>query len=432
MSTSDRTLFFIFGRNNPRVDHAEGYFYYDTNGHQYLDATSGAYNCVLGHTVPERVSTVIRRQMERLNFATMAFFKNDSVERLADRLLEIMPDYAAMGFYQSGSDAVEAALRCALQVAKQHKGSACSKIIGRRSSYHGSTLGTLALSGLGFGLNMFQREDFPKFRQIEPQDCMCCPFNLQYPTCGVKCASALEEMIEAEGPETIAAFVAEPSGRGGPVPVEYWAQIRAICDRYGILLVADEILEGLWRTGPAVALKRWGVVPDIIATGKVLGAGFAPIFPTLVSEYVRDSLAQSGAFWGGHAYSGHIFSCEIALAVLEEIESRQLSTVGVERVGSQLQTTLEHICEQEGTTMAVLGTLARIHIPCTVAADKQSFYLATQAHLQSSGLHALIRDVKQDRIEILLAPPFIADEAFFEELNRRLRLFIRRLPGREC
>lgn len=429
MSTTDKVLFYLLGRRNPRIQRAFGYYYFDTEGNQYLDATSGAYNCVLGHTMPKRLAQVLLEQTEKVNFATLAYFQNDAADRLADQLLKLMPDYAAMGFYQSGSDAVEAAVRCALQVARTRNNAARSKIVGRRGGYHGATLGMMALSGVGMSSGMIRQQDFPNFLHIESQDCFNCPFGLKYPDCEVKCASSLRRLIENENPETIAAFVAEPSTKGGPVPDEYWPQIRAICDDYGILLISDEILEGMWRTGPAVALKRWGVSPDIVATGKVLGAGFMPIFPTLVTEAVRDTLSQSGSFWGGHAYSGHILSCEVALAVLEEIESRQLSSIGVESVGRQLSTVLGRMCERvDGAKMAVLGTLARLRIPCAVTGDLQVFYRKTQSHLQASGLHALIREVQEDHIEVVFAPPFIADEEFFLELEARLGRFLERLP----
>jgi adenosylmethionine-8-amino-7-oxononanoate aminotransferase len=424
MSNTDKILYSIFGRRNPRVRHAAGYYYYDTNGNQYLDATSGGYNCILGHTMPERVARVLREQTEKCNFASMEHFENEAANRLAERLLALMPDFAATCFYQSGADAVEGALRCALQVARTRHSATRSKIIGRRGAYHGLTLGALALGAS----DSIRPQDVPNFLHIEPQDCFTCPFNLEYPHCELKCAAALGRLIEKEGPETIAAFVAVPSTFGGPVPDEYWPQIRSTCDRYGILLVSDEVLEGMWRTGPAVALKRWGVIPDVVATGKVLGAGFMPIFAMLVTDAVRDTLSQSGRFMGGHTFTGHVLSCEVALAVLEEIESRKISTSGVESVGHRLNEVLSRICERvDGSRMATLGTMARLRIPYSVTGDPRVFHLEVQRLLRAVGLVVWVDDVQQSHIDLGLGPPFIADEEFFHELEIRLVRFLEEL-----
>jgi len=425
MANPEKILYSIFGRENPLVQRAEGYYYYDSSGNQYLDASSGAYNCVLGHTMPERVARVLREQATRLSFASMEHFENDAAKRLADRLLQLMPGFAATCFYQSGADAVEGALRCALQVARTRDSAKRSKIIGRRGAYHGLTWGALALGGA----ESIRAQDVPNFLHIEPQDCFSCPFGLAYPGCEVKCASALDTLIQKEGPETIAAFVGVPSTSSGPVPDEYWPQIRAICDRYGILLVSDEVLEGMWRTGPAVALNRWGITPDVVATGKVLGAGFMPIFAMLVTGPVRDALSLNGKFLGGHTYTGHILSCEVALAVLDEIESRELSSHGVESVGRQLTQVLSRICERvEGARMATLGTMGRLRIPCAVPGDPHAFHFQVQALLRAVGLVVWVDDVQPQHIELGLAPPFIADEEFFRELEGRFERFLEKLP----
>jgi adenosylmethionine-8-amino-7-oxononanoate aminotransferase len=426
MANPNKILYSIFGRENPLVQRAEHYHYYDSNGNQYLDATSGAYNCVLGHTMPERVARVFREQASRLSFASMEHFENDAANRLADRLLQLMPDFAATCFYQSGADAVEAALRCALQVARTRYSAKRSKIIGRRGAYHGLTWGALAVGGG----ESIRPQDVPNFLHIEPQDCFSCPFDLSYPACEIKCAFALEALIQKEGPETVAAFMGVPSTSSGPVPEEYWPQIRTICDRYGILLVSDEVLEGMWRTGPVVALNRWGVTPDIAATGKALGAGFMPIFAMLVTNSVRDTLSRNGRFLGGHTYTGHILSCEVALAVLDEIEICKLSSRGVESVGRQLTEVLSRICEHvDGAHMATLGTMGRIRIPCTVPGDPHAFHLQVQTLLRSAGLLVWVDDVQPQHIELGLAPPFIADEEFFHELEVRFARFLEMLSA---
>ena len=420
MGTNDKILYYAFDRKNPVVAGAEGYHFRDTEGQRYLDATSGAYNCVLGHTMPEGVARVLREQIGRFSFASMAHFRNDAADRLADALLARMPDYAATGFYQSGADAVEAALRCVLQVARTRHSPERTKIVGRRGAYHGLTTGALAL-----GANdAVRRQDAPNFVHLVPQDCFGCPLGLEYPSCGVKCASELERLIEDEGPDTIAAFVGVPSTGGGPVPDEYWPRIREICDRYGVLLVMDEVLEGMWRTGPIVASNRWGVVPDVVATGKALGAGFVPIFATLVTAEIRDTLAESGRFWGGHTYTGHVLSCEIALAVLDEIDWRGLAAAS-EAVGRALVETLGRLAERvPGSRVACLGAMGRLRIPCAVPGDPAAFYLEVQALLRAAGLVVWVDDVQPGHVELGFGPPYVADDAFFRELEARMGRFL--------
>jgi adenosylmethionine-8-amino-7-oxononanoate aminotransferase len=427
MSTNEKLLYFMFDRALPVVERAQGYYYHDVEGRQYLDATSGAYNCVLGHTMPERIAHVLREQTQRFSYASMAYFHNDAANRLADRLLTLMPDFAAACFFQSGADAVEAALRCALQVARTRSGPSRTKIIGRRGAYHGLTLGGLALGAH----DSIRSQDVPNFLHIEAQDCFKCPYGLSYPGCDTRCASALEELIEREGPETIAAFVGVPSTNGGPLPDEYWPKIRAICDRHGILLVSDDVLEGMWRIGPAVALNRWGVVPDIVATGKVLGSGFMPIFATLVTDTVRNTLTQSGKFWGGHTYMGHVLSCEVAHAVLDEIEERELSSKGVERVTRLLHEALARSSQRvPGARMSTLGAMGRLCIPCGTPADARALFLLAHSLLREVGLIAWIDEIVHDYIEIGFAPPFIADEPFFQELESRLNRFLDALQAK--
>jgi adenosylmethionine-8-amino-7-oxononanoate aminotransferase len=426
MPTADKILYYAFNRKNPTVARADRYYYYDADQKQYLDSISGMYNCVLGHTMPDRIARIFERRNDTLTFASMAFFENEGANRLADRLLSLMPDYAATGFYQSGADAVEAALRCALQVSWSRHSKERSKIVGRRGTYHGLTLGGLALGAS----DSIRQQDVPNFLHAEPQDCFNCPFGLTYPSCELKCAASLEDLIKKEGPETIAAFVGVPSTSGGPVPDEYWPKIRSICDDYGILLVSDEVLEGMWRTGPTIALKRWNVTPDIVATGKPLGAGFMPIFAMLVTDDVRQSLADNGKFWGGHTYSGHVLSCEVALGVLDEIEDGKLSSIGIATVNRGLEMVASKVAERiKGARWGMLGAMGRIRIPCSVPRDQDRFYLDVQILLRQAGLIAWIEGVGERHLELGFAPPFNADDEFFHELEVRLNLFMDKLTG---
>ncbi len=255
----------------PSVVSAEGMYLRTESGQRILDAVGGAATVVLGHGVRE-ITDAIARHGSELSFTYGATFTNPWQEQLAEALVAMNPEIAARVYFVSGgSEGVETAVKMARQYHLQCGRPGRHKVIARWQSFHGSTLATLSLSG-----RPAWREPFlpmlPPAPHIVPPYCYRCPLGHTYPGCGVACADDLERTILMEGPDSIAAFIAEPvigSTVTAVVPVpEYYRRIREICDRYDVLFIADEVLTGYGRTGRWLAIEHWGVAPDIVVMGK--------------------------------------------------------------------------------------------------------------------------------------------------------------------
>jgi adenosylmethionine-8-amino-7-oxononanoate aminotransferase len=223
-----------------------------------------------------------------------------------------------------GSEANETAIKFARQVHLERGAPEKHLIIGREISYHGNTLGALAVSG-----HAVRRRPYRPLLRDQPHIpaayCYRCPFGLEHPSCGVRCAQAIEEEIVRIGPQYVAAFIAEPvvgaAGWALVPPPEYFGIVRQICDRYDVLFIADEVMTGIGRTGRNFAMDHWGVVPDVITTGKGLSGGYAPLAAMIVREGHYQAIAQgSGAFVHGFTYGGHPASCAAGAAVLDYIQ----------------------------------------------------------------------------------------------------------------
>lgn len=317
-----------FRKEYPTIERGEGVYLYDSLGRRYLDASGGAVVVAIGHGVPE-IAEAMQRQMARVSFAHTSQFTNEPQERLAAALAALAPgDLKRILFVSGGSEAVEAAIKLARQYHLERGRPGKHRVVGRWQSYHGTTLGALSASGhVGRRRNSLPLLlDFP---HIPPCHCYHCPFDRTYPDCRVACATELETAIRREGPDSIAAFIAEPvvgAAAGATVPPrEYFPMIRDICDRHDILFIADEVMTGLGRTGRNFAIEHWGVTPDLIATGKGIASGYAPLGALLVSDRIcRTIEGGSGAFAHGHTYMGHPLSCAIGLAVLEYVQRHDL------------------------------------------------------------------------------------------------------------
>ena len=316
----------------PVAARGEGAWIVDTDGNRYLDLSGGPICVNIGHG-RRKVAEAIARQAEAIAYAHPTMFTTDPVERLARKLRAVAPEGITHFYFTgSGSEAVETALKLARQIQIARGNATRYKIVGRWHSYHGCTLGTLAAGG-----KPKMRKPFapmlPDFIHIPPPYCLRCPYGLQHPDCGLRCAHALEEIILKEGPEQIAAFIAEPvSGATLAAvvpPPGYFRVIREICDRYDVLLIFDEVMTGLGRTGQWFASEDTGVAPDIVTLGKGLGGGYLPISATgCRQEHLSLMDETTGPFVHGHTYSHHPVCAAAALAVLEVIEKENL----IERV----------------------------------------------------------------------------------------------------
>jgi adenosylmethionine-8-amino-7-oxononanoate aminotransferase len=329
---------------------AEGMYLRTDGGQRILDAVGGAGTVVLGHGV-RAITDAIARHGTEVSFSYGATFTNPWQEQLAEALVAMNPRVGRRVYFVSGgSEGNETAVKMARQYHLQCGRPGRHKVIARWQSFHGSTLATLSLSG-----RPAWREPFlpmlPPAPHIVPPYCYRCPLGHAYPGCGVACADDLERTILMEGPDSIAAFIAEPvigSTVTGVVPVpEYYRRIREICDAYDVLFIADEVLTGYGRTGRWLAIEHWGVEPDIVVMGKGISGGYVPLGAVLAAPRVVDAFtAGSGTFSHGFTYSGNPLCTFVGLQVLRYAQEHGLFD-GVEAKGQQLH--------------AVLGQLAARH-----------------------------------------------------------------------
>ncbi len=312
----------------PMISHAEGVYLYDTAGKRYLDASGGPVLINIGYGVQE-VIQAITAQAQTAPYVHATMFTTQVLEDYSNALAEVMPLENPRFFYlSSGSEAVESALKFARQVQLERGELGRYLIISRWQSYHGTTLAALGVSGRP-GLRQPYRPMIQQTPHIAPPYCYRCPFNLAYPSCGLRCAHALEYSIKINGKETIAAFIAEPisgSGLAAVVPPpEYWPIIREICDQYNILLITDEVMTGFGRTGAWFGIEHWGVEPDIMTLAKGAGGGYCPLSMIAVkTSDVQTIRAGRGDFNHGGTFSHHPVAVAAGLAVLRYIQEHRL------------------------------------------------------------------------------------------------------------
>lgn len=318
----------------PLAVKAEGVWIYDESGKKYLDASGGPICVNVGHGRAE-IAEAMARQAKQLAYVHGPMFTSDPVEALAQRLAGHAPEgINRFYFCSSGCEAIETAIKLARQIHVARGESDRYRIISRWNAYHGATLGALSATG-----KTSMREPFlPLLGQsvhIPSPYCLRCHFGLSYPGCGVRCAHALDEAIQNEGRKTISAFLAETvlgSTIGAVVPPpEYYAIIRDICNHYGILLILDEVMCGMGRTGKWFGLEHYGISPDMITLGKGLNGGYAALSAVGCKKEHLDVLREkTGNFVHGHTFSHHAVAAAAALSVVEILEREKL----VERAAS--------------------------------------------------------------------------------------------------
>ncbi|HEY7144193.1 MAG TPA: aspartate aminotransferase family protein [Streptosporangiaceae bacterium] len=333
-------------RTYPVLARGDGVYVWDADGNRYLDAIAGIAVMNLGYGRREIIEAM-RRQAELLPFAVGNIFSNEPAEELAAQLAQLAPaglDW--VHFSSGGSEANEIAIKLARQYHVERGQPGRHLIISRWTSYHGATLATLAASGNPGRRRKYQPLllDFP---HIAPSYCYRCPFGLTHPACGIECAIDLERAIEAAGPERVAAFIVEPvvasvGGAIAPVP-GYFPMIREICDRHDILLIADEVVTGLGRTGANFGVDHWSVTPDIITLGKGASAGYAPLGAVIIHDRIRAEFAARGAaFEHIFTFGGNPVSAAVGLAVLAAWRDEQVLG-NVRRVAGVFRDALEDL-----------------------------------------------------------------------------------------
>ena len=316
-------LFYQDGKRRPRLQRAEGVYIWDTDGKRYLDGSSAAMVCNIGYSNPA-VLDAMRRQMELSTFGYRLHFETETAEKLAAKLAALSPEGLNRSFFVSGgSEAVESAIKLARQYKLAVGEAQRWKVISRFPSYHGSTLGALALTGYApltapFDVMMRPMPKVPAPRAyldgLDPTD----------PQTGRHYADMLEAQILAEGPETVLAFIVEPIGGASTgclmPPAGYMQQIREICDAHDVVLIHDEVISGGGRSGTFFAADNWNTAPDIAVLSKGFGAGYMPLGAVIAHDRIVEAVLERGGFAHGFTYAGNPLACAAGLAVIEEIE----------------------------------------------------------------------------------------------------------------
>ena len=412
----------------------DGVYLIDKQGKQYLDGSGGAAVSCLGHSDPEIIDA-IKAQLDRMEFAHTGFFNSQAAESLSDLLIENAPgDLDRVYLVSGGSEAMEAAIKLARQYYLEIGQPQRHKVIARLQSYHGNTLATLAIGG-----NQWRREPFAPLLIETSHIAPCYAYrgitdNETEFDYGQRVANELESEINRLGAKQVMAFVAEPvvGATLGAVPAVdgYFKRIREICDQYGVLLILDEVMCGMGRTGSLFACEQEGIAPDITAIAKGLGAGYQPIGAMLCSAEIYSAIENgSGFFQHGHTYLGHPVACAAGYAVVSAILDRNL-IARVQTQGNRLMQALNsqfsehpHIGDVRGRGL-FLG-MEFVQDRETKAAFDPSLGVARQfkkatfeAGLICYPMGGTIDGKQGDHV--LLAPPFIIDDNHIDEIVNKL------------
>lgn len=424
----------------PRAVSGQGAWLVDADGKRYLDASGGAAVSCLGHGHPD-VIAAMHAQIDRLAYAHTSFFTTEVAEQLAERLVRDAPGGISHAYFVSGgSEAMEAALKMARQYFVEIGQPQRRHFIARRQSYHGNTLGALAIGG-----NAWRREPFAPILIPATHVAPCYPYreqragesDSQY---AARLADELEQAILGLGPDTVIAFVAETVGGATagvltPVP-GYLRAMREVCDKHGMLLILDEVMCGMGRTGTLHACESEGVAPDLLAVAKGLGGGYQPIGAVLAHRRIVEAMsAGSGFFQHGHTYLGHAVACAAALAVQQVIERDGLLE-RVRRRGARLEAFLReafgahpHVGDIRGRGLFWGLELVEERAGKTPFDPARKLHARIKREAMAAGLMVYPMGGTVDGRygdHVLLAPPFIVDDAELATLVDRLQAALQR------
>ena len=419
----------------PISSYGDGCYIIDSNGKKYLDASCGAAVSCLGHS-DKSVKEAIIKQTEKLAYAHTSFFTSQPAEELAHLLSKSSPiGLDKIYFVSSGSEAIEASLKLAKQYFNEIGKPKKHRVISRKQSYHGNTLGALAVGG-----NIWRRSFFEdllietslispcyKYRYQDSRES-----EIQY---GLRIANELEDEIIRVGPENVMAFIAEPvvgATAGALTAVEgYFQRIREICTKYNVLLILDEVMCGMGRTGSLFACDNENIIPDIITIAKGLGAGYQPIGAMICQNFIYEAIAKgSGFFQHGHTYLGHPVACAASLAVLKKLLNNNFPDQ-VKEKGKYLQKNLEITLGQNQYIGDIRGrglfrgieivknreTKEPFSKDLNIAGKikKKALDLGLICYPMQGTVDGIIGD------HILIAPPFIIDENEIDEISQKLK-----------
>lgn len=427
--------------NLPTVSSGQGVYLYDTDGKQYFDGSGGAAVSCLGHGDKD-VTAAIKAQLDEVAFAHTSFLTSKPAEELADKLVELAPEGIDRVYLVSGgSEAVESALKLARQYFWEQGQTSKKYFIARKQSYHGNTLAALATGG-----NEWRRAPFSPL-MIETSHISACyeyrgslegESSEQY---GLRMANELETEILRLGAENVIGFVAEPvvGATLGAVPSVkgYFKRIREICDTHGVLLILDEVMCGMGRTGTMFACEQDGISPDIITIAKGLGAGYQPVGAMLCTKEIYKTIEDgSGFFQHGHTYVGHPVAAAAALAVINKLIDHDLVNRS-RQMGQKLQTALQdafmqhpHIGDVRGRGLfrgieIVEDRETKRPFASEKAINKKIKKAAFESGLICYPMGGTIDGVNGDHV--LLAPPFILEDTHIDEIITKLQTAFRQI-----
>lgn len=437
----------VFYRNSnkvyPRAVESRGMYIYDETGKEYLDMSGGAAVSCLGHQHPIVVKALCD-QIQTMSYAHTSFFSNDPQEKLADKLASKFGELGAKVYFTSGgSEANETAIKLAWQFWQSKGQKNKQKIISREHSYHGNTYGALSISG-----NKPRRRRMGDILQEWPRIEACNIYrgkraDESLEAFGLRTANSLEAMIHSEGADTIAAFIAEPivGASLGVMPAApgYFKRIREICDEHNILLIADEIMCGMGRTGTFYAHEQDGFLPDIVTLAKGIAGGYQPLAATIARAKVYESIAQDGNnFDHGHTYAGHAAACAAGVAVIGVIEDQNLLD-NVVNQGEALHKALMDAFQDHPNIGDIRGR--GLFRSLEIVADKYTKNpfpddkAITKRLMQAVIKNGLIcypgggSEIDGLGSHILLAPPFILESKHIDQLIAKLTTVFNEVLG---
>jgi adenosylmethionine-8-amino-7-oxononanoate aminotransferase len=415
--------------SNPTVDHASGVFIYDTNGKEYLDASGGAMTVSIGHGVPE-VLAAMNAQAAKVCFTYRTHFSNRPAEELATLLTSLAPgDLDHAFFVNSGSEATELAMRTAIQYWRERGQPNKSRILGRAISYHGMTMGALSMSG-----HSARRADYGNLLHAFAVAPPPYPYRFEVPDDGSFGASAWEAILRKQGPGNVAAIIVEPvvGAAGGALtpPIGYLKALREICDRYDVLLISDEVITGMGRTGTWFACEQDDVVPDMIATGKGMTSGYTPMGGVLFRKRIVEALGEKVKLFG-HTFSGNPLSAAVCLAVVRYMtEHAVLDNVAAR--SAQLEAGLRTLSARYPWMADVRGRGLLWGFEFVTDAENRTpphhslqSNVRFTAHCLDAGLVTYTAGIAPLNNAALLAPPLVITAQETEVLLERLEIGLR-------
>ena len=428
--------FYIGNKKMPVVERGEGAYLYDEQGKRYFDASSGPITCNIGHANP-KVLEAIKNQSGKVCFASHAFFENRPNRDLAKSLVNLTGNKYDQAFFVSGgSEAIEASFKLSKQYALACGQTKKHKIIARAPSYHGSTMGAFSASDDSEMKDNFQSLTKVSIKVPAPLSYRV-PDNFDTSSYARFCLDELERAIIDEDPEEVLAFIMEPVGglsTGALVaPDFYYKQVREICDRYGVLLIYDEVMSGAGRTGKFLAADHWeGSDPDLVILAKGLCAGYSPLGALLAPNKIVEPVVSSGGFLHGHTYASNPLSCAIANAVLNEvIEGNLIENARI--VGDYLKKGLERLASQQSIIGDVRGKglLLAVEIVSDVRTksmfnmEQRAIYRISELGIKNGILLYTRKTEKGENGEwLMIAPPLISTtnqcDDFLSKLNETL------------